>query len=71
MAPAMVVVIVIVEAVVARVPAAVTVEGLNVHLAPTGSPEHERVMLPLNPVELATASETVPADPGAVTVTYP
>jgi hypothetical protein len=27
-------------------------------------------MVPLNPVELATASEVVPADPGAVTFTY-
>jgi len=67
---AAVVVIVIVDAVVAGAPAAVTVAGLNAHLAPTGSPEHERVMVPLKPVEFTTASETVPDDPGAVTFTY-
>lgn len=64
-----VVVIVIVDAVVAGVPAAVTVEGENVQAAPTGRPEHETVMVPLNPVEDKTATEVVPADPGAVTVT--
>jgi hypothetical protein len=67
---AAVVVIVIVEAVVVGAPVAATVEGLNVHVAPTGRPEHESVMVPLNPVEDKTASEVVPADPGAVTVTY-
>lgn len=66
---AAVVVTVIVDAVVAGVPAAATVEGLNVQAAPTGRPEHTSEMVPLNPVELATASEVVPADPGAVTVT--
>ena len=61
---------VMVEVVVAGVPAAVTLDGLNVQVAPTGSPEQERAMVPLNPVEFTTAREVVPADPGALTFTY-
>jgi hypothetical protein len=34
------------------------------HAAPTGSPEQESVMVPLNPVDDSTETELEPEDPG-------
>jgi hypothetical protein len=60
-----VVVTVIVEIVVAAVPAAVMDAGVNWQAAPTGSPKQASVMVPVNPVDEATASEIEPDEPGA------
>lgn len=65
MAAAAVVVTVIVGEVVVGVPVAVIDEGVNRQLAAVGSPEHVRVMVPLNPVEVDTETEVEPDDPGA------
>lgn len=60
-----VVVTVIVEIVVAAVPVAATDAGVNRHAAPTGSPKQASAMVPVNPVDDATASEIEPDEPGA------
>ena len=60
-----VVVTVIVEVVVAAVPVAVMDAGANWHAAPAGSPKQASVMVPVNPVDVATASEIEPDEPGA------
>jgi hypothetical protein len=64
-AVAAVVFMVRVAGVVAGVPLAVMVVGLNEHDAPAGSFEHEKEMLPLNPVEEERENEAVPDEPGA------
>jgi|HubBroStandDraft_4_1064222.scaffolds.fasta_scaffold593657_2 hypothetical protein len=63
------VVTVIVAGVVVGEPAAVTDDGLNWQAAPLGSPEQERVMVPLNPVEEETLNEAWPEPPGAEIIT--
>jgi hypothetical protein len=64
-----VVVTVMVEEVVARVPVALIDDGLIWQAAPAGRPEQERAMVPLNPVEEDTETEVEPDDPGAEIVT--
>jgi len=64
-AVAAVVLTVMVEEFVAMVPEAVIVDGLKVHDASLGSPEQEREMVPVNPVEFDTETELDPGDPGA------
>jgi hypothetical protein len=48
------------------VPLAETEEGLKVHVASDGKPEHANVMVPLKPVEFVTSSDDDPDAPGAV-----
>jgi hypothetical protein len=53
------------ELVVAGVPAAVIVEGENEHVASEGRPEQDKLMVPLNPVDVATVTDETPVPPGA------
>ena len=64
-AVAAVVVIVTMPGVVAGVPAAAIVAGLNRHAVPAGSFEQEKEMVPLNPVEEERENGAVPEEPGA------
>ena len=59
------VVTVIVPGTLMGVPVAMTEEGLNVQAAPVGSPEQEKVMVPLKPVEAAVENVVEPEPPGA------
>ncbi len=68
-AVAAVVVTMIPEVTVVSVPLAVIVGVLNTHAASEGSPEQERVMALLNPVDQVTATELDPDAPGAETTT--
>jgi len=68
-AAAAVVVTVIVDGVVVSVPVAFIEEGLNTHVAPAGSPEQARVIVPVNPVEDDTFTDVDPDAPGALIAT--
>jgi len=68
-AAAAVIVTVIVELVVLSVPVALIDEGLNTQVAPAGSPEQARLIVPLNPVDEDTLTAVEPDDPRAVIVT--
>lgn len=60
---------VIVGDVVVGAPVAIIDDWLNRQVAPEGNPEHERVMVPLNPVEVFTDTDVDPDCPGAGTIT--
>jgi hypothetical protein len=51
------------------VPVAFIEEGLNTHVAPAGSPEQARVIVPVNPVEDDTFTDVDPDAPGALIAT--
>jgi len=53
------------------VPLPVTEACANTHAASLGSCEHERVMVPLKPLDVATVTEVLPDIPGAETTTCP
>lgn len=58
-----------VEEVVVSLPLGVIDAGLNVHAAPTGSPEHARAIAVVNPVEAEMETVAEPVAPGAVITT--
>jgi hypothetical protein len=60
-----VVVTVITAADVFAVPFAAIVVGVNVQVVSEGRPEHARLIVPLNPVELDTLTDVVPEPPGS------
>jgi hypothetical protein len=55
--------------VVFGVPFAAMVAGEKVQVVSEGKPEQPILIVPLNPVELDTATDVVPEDPGAETTT--
>lgn len=66
---AAVVVTAIVGDAVVGAPVAVIDDWLNRQVAPEGNPEQERVMVPVNPVEVLTDTDVEPDCPGAAIVT--
>ena len=55
--------------VVFAMPAPFMDAGLKVHFDSEGSPEHARLIVPLNPEEFTTVIDVLPVPPGAAMVT--